>query len=418
MGERRVSEHEKLLRAMFEAGVASARPALCLARFMPLPAKGRTIITGAGKASAAMAAAFETHWTGSTLTGLVVTRYGYSVPCQHIEIIEASHPVPDAAGEAAARRMLALVQGLSADDVVVALISGGASSLLCLPGAGLSLADKQAVNQALLASGAAIGEMNVVRKQLSAIKGGRLAEAAFPAKVITLAISDVPGDDFSLIGSGPAVPDNSTPDEAIAILAKYAISAPGPVMARLTARARHAGEKPAPAMRTEARMIAAPAMALAAAERVAHQAGYAVTNLGDDLEGEARQVARAHARLARALPPRSVLLSGGELTVTLAANAGKGGPNSEYALALAIALDGAPDIYALACDTDGIDGSQDNAGAQIGPGTLARAAAAGVSAGEYLKANDAWTFFQRTGGLVVTGPTMTNVNDLRAIIKT
>lgn len=404
-----------LLRRMFDAALASAQPARCLPAQLPAPPAGRTVVVGAGKAAAAMARAVEDHWDGP-LGGLVVTRYGHRVPTRSIAVVEAAHPVPDAAGRRAAGDVLAAVSGLGADDLVLCLISGGASALLALPAPGLALDDKQAVTGALLRSGAAIGEINCVRKHLSAIKGGRLAAACHPAPVATLSISDVPGDDPAVIGSGPTVPDPTTFADARAVLRKYRIAGPAAVLRHLE---RGAEETPKPGdprlARARTRLVAAPAMALAAAADVARKAGYAPRILGDALEGEARTLARAHAERARAAVHGTMLLSGGEATVTVTGD-GRGGPNAEYALALALALDGAPGVFAMACDTDGIDGTEDNAGALVTPDTLARARAAGEDAAARLAANDAYGFFAALDDLVTTGPTLTNVNDFRAII--
>jgi len=408
-----------LLRSLFDAAVAAAQPDLCVPARLPTPPApptgGRTIVVGAGKASAAMARALEAHWQGP-LEGLVVTRYGHGVSCERIEIVEAAHPVPDAAGLDAAERILDLVSGLTADDLVIALISGGGSSLLTLPAPGLTLADKQAVNAALLKSGAPIGAMNCVRKHLSAIKGGRLARAAAPARLEALLISDVPGDDPAIIASGPTVPDPTSFADARAVIERYGVTVPAAVEAHLAAAA---DESPKPGdscfANTAAHIIAAPSMALAAAAEIARAAGYTVEILGDAIEGEARTVATAHAHRAVEAAPGTIILSGGELTVTLTGN-GRGGPNTEYALALALALDGAPGVHAMACDTDGIDGSADNAGARIGPDTLARAGAAGEDPDAALAANDSYGVFAAIGDLVVTGPTHTNVNDFRAIL--
>ena len=412
---------EALLKAMFKAGVDAALPSLCVPAHLPKRPKGRTIIIGAGKASGAMARAVEDAWDGP-LDGLVVTRYGYRVPTERLEVVEAAHPVPDAAGRAAAERIFKLVQGLSADDLVLCLISGGGSALLALPGPGITLEDKQAVNKALLASGATISEMNTVRKHLSAIKGGRLAKAAYPAQVVALMISDVPGDDPSIIASGPTVPDPSTNADALAIIAKYAIKVPDSVMACL--RTNEETPKPGDPCfdRVENIMIATPQASLEAAAEVARQAGVTPVILGDSIEGEARDVALVHAGIARQCAlrgqpqePPCVLISGGETTITLKGK-GKGGRNTEFLLALAIALQGMQGIYALAGDTDGVDGSEDNAGALIYPDTLARAETAGLNAKAMLADNDPYTFFKRLGDLLETGPTLTNVNDLRAIL--
>ncbi|HZP86762.1 MAG TPA: glycerate kinase, partial [Burkholderiales bacterium] len=411
---------EQLLRAMFDAAVARAMPAQCLPPFLPQPPKGRTIVVGAGKAAATMAKALEDHWQGE-LSGLVVTRYGHHVACKRIEVVEAAHPVPDLAGREAAERILGMVQGLSADDLVLCLISGGGSALLTLPAPGLTLQDKQAINRALLKSGANISEMNCVRKHLSAIKGGRLAAACYPARVVTLTISDVPGDDPAVIASGPTVPDRTTFADARAILEKYRISEPLSVIEHLRA-ARDETPKPGdPRLaRCETYMIAAPQQSLEAAAEIARAAGVTPIILGDSLEGEAREVALVHAGIARQvlrhrqpLPPPCVLLSGGETTVTVRGN-GRGGRNVEFLLALAVALDGEPGVYALAGDTDGVDGTEDNAGAIVTPNTLRRAAALGVDAKARLADNDGYSFFEAIGALVKTGPTLTNVNDFRA----
>lgn len=412
----------ELLKAMFKAAVDAAQPALCLPPHLPASPKGRTIVVGAGKASGAMAKAVEDHWQGP-LEGLVVTRYGHRLPTSRIEVVEASHPVPDAAGRDAAMRILKMVQGLSPDDLVLCLISGGGSALLALPAEGVSLADKQAVNKALLKSGATIGEINAVRKHLSAIKGGRLALAAAPARVVSLLISDVPGDDPSVIASGPTVPDASTYADALAILEKHAIAAPASVLARLKSEAEETPKPGDPRLaKVETIMIATPQASLEAAASVARKAGVTPVILGNAIEGELRDVALVHAGIARqcagysqpAAPP-CVLISGGETTITLKGK-GKGGRNTEFLLALAIALDGDPRIYAVAGDTDGVDGSEDNAGALIYPDTLARAEAAGLNAKAMLADNDPWTFFNGIGDLLVTGPTLTNVNDFRAVL--
>ncbi len=411
-----------LLRRMFDAAVAAALPEHCLPSRLPAPGRGRTIVVGAGKASAAMAASLERHWQGD-LTGLVVTRYGHAVPCRSIEIVEAAHPVPDAAGRSAAQRILGLVQGLSADDLVICLISGGGSSLLALPAAGITLDDKQAVNRALLQSGANIGEMNCVRKHLSAIKGGRLAVAAHPARVVSLLISDVPGDDPAVIASGPTVPDPTTFEDAQAVLAKYAIQAPASVVAHLQ-RAEDETPKPGDARlaHTETVLVSRPQDALVAAAAVARAAGVTPLILGDSIEGEAREVATVMAGIARQVirhgqPSAApcVLLSGGETTVTVRGQ-GRGGRNAEFALALALALDGHPNVWALAGDTDGVDGTQDNAGCIVCPDAIERALARGLRPKQMLQDNDGYGFFAAVDALVTTGPTLTNVNDFRAIL--
>jgi hydroxypyruvate reductase len=412
-----------LLRTMLDASIAAALPERIVPPHLPAPPRGRTIVLGAGKASAAVARAVEDHWPGP-LEGLVVTRYGHAVPCSRIEIVEASHPVPDAAGREAAARILELARDAGPDDLVLCLISGGGSALLALPAEGLTLEDKQAVNKALLASGADIGQMNVVRKHLSAIKGGRLAAAAHPARVVSLLISDVPGDDPSAIASGPTVPDPSTFADARAILARYGIEPPAAVRAHLE---RAAEETPKPGdlrlAGAETVIIARPQASLEAAAVVAREAGVTPLLLGDALEGEAREVGRVMAGIARSvvdhrrpLPPPCVLLSGGETTVTVRAKGGRGGRNTEFLLGLAVQLHGLSGVWALAADTDGIDGSEANAGAIVTPDSLERARAQGLKATELLAANDAWTFFERLGDLVTTGPTLTNVNDFRAVL--
>ncbi len=402
---------------MFDAAVDAASPATRLPAFLPDPPAGRTIVIGAGKAAAAMAQAVDEHWPRA-LSGLVVTRYGHKVPCRRIEVVEAAHPVSDEAGVQAARTTLELVRGLTEDDLVLCLLSGGGSALLAAPGGGITLADKQALTRALLKSGAPIGEINCVRKHLSAIKGGRLALAAAPAKVVTLVISDAPGDDPSVIASGPTVSDPTRSADALAILERRLGAIPEPVRAWLL-DPRSETPKGIPA---DVRMIATPAAALEAAADVARRNDYEPIMLGDRIEGEAREVAREHAELVQCLlartkrqPKRWAILSGGETTVTVR-GAGRGGRNAEFLLALAVALDGQPGVHAIAADTDGIDGSEDNAGAVIGPGTLAAARRRGVCARDRLADNDGYGFFQTVGGLVTTGPTLTNVNDFRAIL--
>jgi glycerate 2-kinase len=417
------SEPRHLLRAMFDAAVAAAQPALCVPRHLPAAApKGRLVVIGAGKASAAMARAVEDHWPGP-LSGLVVTRYGYAVPCERIEIVEAAHPVPDASGETAAQRMLALVQGLTADDLVLCLISGGGSSLLPLALPGLTLADKQSLNRALLASGASITEMNCVRRHLSAIKGGRLAAACHPARVLNLLLSDVPGDDAIDIASGPTVADPTTCSDALAILKRYGMDVPPRARALLESgegETLKAGDARLPAIET--RFIATPQMALEAAAAVARAAGVQPFILGDAIEGEAREVAKTLAGIAlqvarrgQPVAPPCVLLSGGETTVTLRGR-GRGGRNVEFLLSLGIALNGEPGIHALAGDTDGVDGQEEIAGAWLAPDTLARAWAQGLRPRERLDDNDGHGFFEALGDSVITGPTLTNVNDFRAIL--
>lgn len=411
-----------LLRQMFEAAIAAAQPARCVPPYLPEPPAGRLFVIGAGKASAAMARAVEEHWPGE-LSGLVVTRHGYAVPCRRIEIVEAAHPVPDAAGLDAARRMVDRVSGLNVDDVVLCLISGGGSALLPLLGAGLTLADKQAVNRALLRSGATISEMNCVRRHLSAIKGGRLAAACHPARVVTLLISDVPGDHPMDIASGPTVPDPTTCADAMTILDRYGIDAPAAARALLESGAGETVKPGDPRLAgIETHLVATPRMALEAAADVARRAGFAAPILGDSLEGEARDVGTVMAGIARQVawhgqpfPPPCVLLSGGETTVTVRGH-GRGGRNVEFLLALGIALNGQPGVHALAGDTDGVDGQEDIAGAYLAPDTLARARAQGISPRESLANNDGHGFFQALGDSVITGPTLTNVNDFRAIL--
>ncbi|MEX2200914.1 MAG: glycerate kinase [Dongiaceae bacterium] len=410
------------MRRLFDAAIAAADPMRCLPPHLPARPKGRTIVVGAGKASAAMARAVEEHWEGK-LDGLIVTRDGYAAPCKRIEIVEASHPVPDARGREAAGRILDKVKGLGQDDLVLCLISGGASALLALPADGLTLADKQAVNRELLRCGATISEMNCLRKHLSAIKGGRLGAAAAPAKLVTLLISDVPGDDPATIGSGPTVPDPTTYADARAIVAKYRIELPAAVKARLEAGTDETLKPGDPRLaRADTITIARPQASLEAAAAVARAAGVTPVILGDAIEGEAREVAIVHAGIARQMLAHdqpaakpALLLSGGETTVTIRGK-GRGGRNAEFLLALAIALGGAAGVHAIAGDTDGIDGSEDNAGALIGPDTLARAAAAGIDAKARLADNDGYGFFESLGDLVTTGPTLTNVNDFRAIL--
>jgi glycerate 2-kinase len=418
------TEPRELLRAMFDAAVNAASPSLRVPAHLPPPPKGRTVVVGAGKASASMAKAVEDNWPGP-LTGLVVTRDGHSVPCSRIEIVEASHPIPDSRGLQAARRIRSLVERLGPDDLVLALISGGGSALLTLPAPGLTLEDKRAVNAALLRSGASIDEINIVRKHLSAIKGGRLAAAAHPAQVVTLVISDVPGDDPALIASGPTVADPSTFADAAAVLKKYGITEPRSVIEHLD-RANDETPKPHDIRlgNTRTETIAAPQLSLEAAAEVAREAGVTSLILGNAIEGEAREVGRVMAGIARqtvlrgqpARPPL-VLLSGGETTVTVKGT-GRGGRNVEFLLSLAIELNGLPNAFALAGDTDGVDGVEEIAGAIVTPDTLARGAALGVDAKALLANNDGHSFFEALGDQVITGPTRTNVNDFRAILIT
>ncbi len=407
---------------MFDAAIASAQPAKCVPRHLPEPPRGRLLVVGAGKASAAMARAVEQHWAGP-ISGLVVTRYGYAVPCSRIDIVEAAHPVPDAAGMRAARDMLERVQNLSEDDLVLCLISGGGSALLPLPAAGLTLELKQSVSRALLASGATIGEMNCVRRHLSAIKGGRLAAACYPARVLTLLISDVPGDRPIDIASGPTVADPTTCADALSILARYGIEVPIEVRELLESGRGESVKPNDPRMaRTAVRMIATPQMALEAAAAVARAAGVAAHILSDALEGEARDVGKVLAGIALQVAERSqpvgvpcILLSGGETTVTVRGT-GRGGRNVEFLLSLCIALDGHPRIHALAGDTDGVDGQEEIAGACMAPDTLARAYQQGLRPKDMLANNDGHGFFSALGDSVITGPTLTNVNDFRAIL--
>jgi hydroxypyruvate reductase len=414
----------QVLRALFDAAVAAADPRVVLAAHLPpKPDKGRVIVVGGGKSAAVMAAALEDAWPDVALKGVVVTRYGHAVPTKTIEVIEASHPVPDANSERGAQRLLGQVTGLTKDDLVIALMSGGASALLAAPAPGLTLTDKQAINKALLACGANITEMNAVRKHLSAIKGGRLAAAAAPARVVTLAISDVPGDDPAVIGSGPTVPDSTTFADARDLIARYGIAVPSAVAARL---ARDADETPKPGSlpHTEFRMIATPLMALQAAAKAAQSLGLTPLILGDALEGEAKEMGTVMAGIARSirahgqpLKAPAVLLSGGETTVTLGAGPyGHGGRNTEFLAGLAVALDGAAGIWAMAGDTDGVDGMDEIAGAILTPDTLSRLKALGLDARSMLSRHDSHTLFKSVGDLIVTGPTLTNVNDIRAVL--
>jgi glycerate 2-kinase len=417
-----IGDPRGLLRDLFRAAIDAATPARVLKRHLPPPPRGRTVVVGAGKAAAAMAEAVEQAWPGA-LSGLVVTRYGHAVPCRHIDVIEAAHPVPDAAGTAAAARILELVSGLGADDLVLCLISGGGSSLLVLPAPGLTLADKRDVTAALLKSGATIGEINTVRKHLSAIKGGRLGAAAAPARLVTLAISDVPGDDPATIASGPTVADPTSFADARAVLEKYRITPPDSVARRLAAGADETPKPGDPRLaKTSYALIARPLGSLQAAAAAARAAGVTPLILGDAIEGEAREVGRAlagiaHSVAAHGLPvaPPAVLLSGGETTVTVRGH-GRGGRNAELLLGLGLALEAHPRIYAMAGDTDGIDGTETNAGALWAPDTVARARALGLDPAKRLDDNDAYSLFASLDDLVVTGPTLTNVNDFRAIL--
>lgn len=411
-----------LLQQMFAAAIEAAQPAHCVPPHLPPAPRGRLIVIGAGKASAAMARAVEDNWPGE-LSGLVVTRYGYAVPCQRIEIVEAAHPVPDAAGLEAARRIKDLVGDLSADDTVLCLISGGGSALLALPLDGISLEDKQAVNKALLKSGASISEMNCVRRHLSAIKGGRLAAACHPAKVVTLLISDVPGDNPCDIASGPTVGDATTCADALAIIRRYGIEVPANVRAVLESGQGESIKPDDPRLaHTETHMIATPQMALEAAATVARDAGLTACILGDSLEGEARDVGKVMAGITRQIITHGqpftapcVLLSGGETTVTVRGK-GRGGRNVEFLLSLGVALDGQAGIHAIAGDTDGVDGQEEIAGAYLAPDSLARAWALGIKPSDALDNNDGHGFFGALNDAVITGPTLTNVNDFRAVL--
>lgn len=411
----------ELLAAMFSAAVESAQPEHCLPPRLPEAPTGRTLVIGAGKASAAMARALEQHWPGA-LEGLVITRYGYAVPCERIEIVEAAHPVPDAAGSAAAMRMLELVSGLDENDLVICLISGGGSALMPLPASGLTLEDKQGINRALLRSGATISEMNCVRRHLSAIKGGRLAAACHPARVVNLLISDVPGDDPSDIASGPTVGDATTCNDTLEIVRRYRIELPPAAQALLKSGEGESVKPDDPRLAgMTTRLIATPQLALERAAEVARSHGVASHILGDSIEGEARDVGKVMAGIARQVArhgqpfsPPCVLLSGGETTVTVRGH-GRGGRNVEFLLSLALALDGQPGIHALAADTDGVDGQEEVAGAFVAPDTLSRAWRHGLNPRRHLDDNDAHTFFESLGDSLVTGPTLTNVNDFRAI---
>ncbi|RWC42641.1 MAG: glycerate kinase [Mesorhizobium sp.] len=417
-----VLDPKTFLTSIFNAAVAAADPERTIRDHLPAEPTGRTIVIGAGKGSAQMAAAFEKVWEGP-IEGLVVTRYGYGATCERIEIIEAAHPVPDAAGLEASRRLLAKVQGLTEDDLVVALISGGGSALLPSPAGSLTLADEIAVNEALLASGAPIAAMNTIRKHLSTIKGGRLAAAAWPAKVVSLVVSDIPGDNPALVASGPTVPDTGSREDALASISAYGMKLPASVMAHINSPAADA---PSPHderfSRNEVHLIASAGVSLEAAAAEAKRQDVEAVILSDAIEGEAREVGGVHAAIAREVATRDrpfrrpvLILSGGETTVTLRAK-GKGGRNSEFLLAFAIGINGVDGIQALAADTDGIDGSEDNAGAFADGSTVSRMRAKGVDAKAMLAGNNAWTAFNAVGDLFVPGPTGTNVNDLRAIL--
>ncbi|TCR79065.1 glycerate kinase [Rhizobium sp. BK376] len=417
-----LADARAFLTSLFDAAVEAANPLTGIRANLPAKPKGRTVVIGAGKGSAQMAAALEQCWDGP-LEGLVVTRYGFATKCEHIEIIEASHPVPDAAGLVASRRLLKLVEGLTEDDLVIALISGGGSALLPSPAGDLTLEDEIAVNKALLASGAPIATMNVIRKHLSTIKGGRLAAAAYPARVVSLVVSDIPGDDPALVASGPTVPGAGTRGEALDLIRLYKIELPAAVMAHMEKAEADAPRTDDPRFaRNEVHVIASAGVSLEAAAETARKAGIEAAILSDAIEGEAREAAHMHAAIAREILHRDrpftkpiVLLSGGETTVTLTGK-GKGGRNSEFLLSLAIDIDGHAGIHAMAADTDGIDGSEDNAGAFADAGTVARLRSTGIDPAVMLRNNDAWSAFNAIDDLFVPGPTGTNVNDLRAIL--
>ncbi|MFI0847836.1 glycerate kinase [Mesorhizobium sp. IMUNJ 23232] len=416
-------ESRDFLTSIFKAAVAAADPELTMRKHLPKKPKGRLVVVGAGKGSAQMAAAFERAWDGP-LTGVMVTRYGYAVKCKRIEVLEAAHPVPDEAGLAASKRLLSAVSGLTEDDLVVALVSGGGSALLPSPPQGLTLADEIAVNEALLASGAPISAMNTVRKHVSTIKGGRLAAAAWPARVVSLVVSDIPGDNPALVASGPTVPDAATRADALRIVETYRMKLPEAVTAHLASGAADAPRPDDPRFKAnEVHVIASAAVSLDAAAEEARRLGMEAVILSDSIEGEARDVGSMHAAIAREVALRGrpfarpiLMLSGGETTVTLRSKGGKGGRNSEFLLSFAIGVDGFEGIHALAADTDGIDGSENNAGAFADGLSVARMRAAGVDAKAMLAGNNAWTAFNAADDLFVPGPTGTNVNDLRAIL--
>lgn len=414
---------QHFLLSLYNSAIQAVTAEKCLPPFLPAaPTDGRTLVIGAGKGAAAMAKTVEDHWP-TALSGLVVTRYGHGAACRQIEVVEASHPVPDQAGQQAATRMLAMVQGLAPQDLVMCLISGGGSALLALPADGVTLQQKQAINKALLKSGAMISEINCVRKHLSAIKGGRLALACYPARLVTLLISDIPGDDASMIASGPTLPDTTTCAQALAVLRKYTIAVPDTIMQFLEAGIHETPKADdARFAKNKHHVIATAQSALEAAAMTARAAGVTPYILSDCIEGEARDIGKMHAALAlqianrnQPFSPPCVLLSGGETTVTVR-GAGRGGRNAEFLLSLAIALNNHPNIHAIACDTDGIDGSEDNAGALYAPDSLARAEAQNIRAQTLLDNNDGYGFFHALDDLVVSGPTRTNVNDFRAIL--
>ncbi|WP_321830121.1 glycerate kinase [Thalassovita sp.] len=416
-------EHRAFLTELFDAAIAAADPKLALAAHLPEKPKGRTIVIGAGKGAAQLAAAFEELW-GEPVEGTVVTRYGYACETQHVTVLEAAHPVPDAAGLAASEALSQQVQGLSADDLVVALVCGGGSALLAAPAEGLSFADEVALNEALLASGAPIGAMNAVRKQVSGIKGGRLAAACAPARVVSLVVSDVPGDDPAQVASGPTVPDPVGRAEALKAVVDYGIALPDAIAAHLAKAPEDAPQPDDPRFaRNEVHVVASAAISLEAAAAKAEAAGWPAVILSDAIEGEAREVAKMHGAMAREVVRRNrpfkaplVMLSGGETTVTLRGKGGRGGRNSEFLLSLAMELDGVAGVTALAADTDGIDGSEDNAGAFADGTTAAAMRQAGVDPAQALAGNDAYTAFDAVGEIFAPGPTGTNVNDFRAIL--
>ncbi|MBD9594371.1 glycerate kinase [Ensifer sp. ENS06] len=417
-----ITDPRRFLEALFTSAVAAADPEKVIAANLPARPKGRTVVVGAGKGAAQMAAAFERHWDGP-ISGVIVTRYGYAAPCETIEVLEASHPLPDENGLLASKRLLAEVGGLTADDLVVALVCGGGSALLPSPPPGLTLEDEIAVNRALLASGAPISAMNAVRKHVSMIKGGRLAAAAYPAKVVSLIVSDIPGDDPALVASGPTLADASTREDALTLIERYSLNLPAKVMAWINSPESAAPSPDDPRFaRNEVRLIASASVSLEAAAAEARAAGIDAIILSDAIEGEARDVGGVHAAIAREVVGRGrpftkpvVVLSGGETTVTIRGK-GKGGRNSEFLLALALGIDGAKGVSALAADTDGIDGSEDNAGAFADDTTIARLAAQRLDAATFLQKNDSWSAFDALGDLFKPGPTGTNVNDFRAIL--
>lgn len=410
----------EFLRSLFDAAVAAADPMITVPAALPPKPAGRVVVVGAGKASARMAEAVERVW--GACEGLIITRYGYARPTRGIEVVEASHPVPDAAGQQATARMLALLGSLGPDDFVLALISGGGSALLCAPAGDMTLEDKQAVNRALLESGAPIGQMNVVRKHLSRVKGGQLAAAAHPAKMLTLMISDVPGDDPADIASGVTVGEKTTAADALSIIAKYGIELPVSAKAVLAGGSSVVPPGDIRLSNVENRIISAPSQSMQAARQLAEGRGMQVRVLGDAIEGEARDEGKRQAAFAKSVQqelgpndPPVLLLSGGECTVS-GWGGGVGGPNAEFALAAAMELGGQTGIHLLACDTDGVDGAAEVAGALAGPDTLSRARALGLDPADVLKRSDSHTFFGALGDQVVTGPTLTNVNDFRAIL--